>query len=297
MQTQPSQAPIYGLYGENGDTAAPFDLHCETITARSSSYRFEIGQHRHRSFLQLLLVEAGEGDAILEDGVHRLGPASLVMIPPMYRHGFRFAPTIEGLVVTLDAQGPACREVLSGPLSAWFRQGHVLSIPGDADGELLRVLLRHIESETGRRRPDRQGLLDSLVKSALIMAARIGLDTGDQATGDPVRERLANDLLALVDRHYREHRPAAFYAEGLGISAATLNRFCHARFGMATHDLLSRRVIDQACRNLVFTQLPVREIASQLGYDDPAYFYRIFRQRIGMTPKTYRNEQRLKRSF
>lgn len=297
MMTQASQAPIYGLYGESGDRAAPFDLHCETITARSSSYRFEIGQHRHRSFLQLLLVEAGEGDAILEDGVHRLGRASLVMIPPMVQHGFRFAPTIEGLVATLDAQGPACREVLAGPLAAWFTRGRVMSIPDDADGELLKLLLRHIERETGRRRPDHQGLIDSLLKSTLITAARIGLDTDDQARGDLKQDRLASDLLALVDRHFREHRPAKFYAQGLGISAAKLNRVCHARFGMATHDLLSRRVIDQACRNLVFTELPIREIAHQLGFEDPAYFFRYFRRRIGMTPKTYRDDQRQKRSF
>jgi len=34
------------------------------------------------------------------------------------------------------------------------------------------------------------------------------------------------------------------------------------------------------------------KIADWLGFDDPAYFSRLFRQRIGMSPGEYRREWR-----
>jgi AraC family transcriptional activator of pobA len=38
-----------------------------------------------------------------------------------------------------------------------------------------------------------------------------------------------------------------------------------------------------------FRMLPIAQIGLRLGFDDPAYFSRIFRQRIGMPPSEYRS--------
>ena len=44
----------------------------------------------------------------------------------------------------------------------------------------------------------------------------------------------------------------------------------------------------QACRLLDQGSLEVRQIAEQLGYDDPYYFSRLFRKVVGMAPSHYR---------
>jgi transcriptional regulator GlxA family with amidase domain len=40
------------------------------------------------------------------------------------------------------------------------------------------------------------------------------------------------------------------------------------------------------------TNLPVTEIAAQVGYDDPGYLARLFRAHFGTTPANYRRERR-----
>lgn len=38
--------------------------------------------------------------------------------------------------------------------------------------------------------------------------------------------------------------------------------------------------------------LPIGEIATQVGYDDPSYLARLFRREVGTTPARYRRERR-----
>ena len=50
------------------------------------------------------------------------------------------------------------------------------------------------------------------------------------------------------------------------------------------------RVIREARRNLVYTNLPVSTIAYALGFNDPAYFSRIFSASTGLSPRSFRDK-------
>ena len=101
-------------------------------------------------------------------------------------------------------------------------------------------------------------------------------------------------LDTLVNRHLRDHHPAAFYAGHLGISVTHLNRIVKATTGQSTNALMSSRLIEQAKRDLVFTPTNIKQIAYDLGFNDPAYFSRFFTKETGSTPRQYRAEQHAK---
>lgn len=46
--------------------------------------------------------------------------------------------------------------------------------------------------------------------------------------------------------------------------------------------------IDNVCRLLANTDLPVEAVANQVGYTDMKHFHRLFRERMGMTPRADR---------
>ncbi len=48
--------------------------------------------------------------------------------------------------------------------------------------------------------------------------------------------------------------------------------------------------ICKACELLDHTDLGVREIAIELGYDDPYYFSRLFKKIQGVSPSKYRRD-------
>lgn len=75
-----------------------------------------------------------------------------------------------------------------------------------------------------------------------------------------------------------------------GVSAATLKRQLGAE-GVTYRGLLDRLRFDSACEMLAIPQIPIREIANDLGYSGTNNFVRGFRRMTGLTPGDYRRQQ------
>ena len=51
---------------------------------------------------------------------------------------------------------------------------------------------------------------------------------------------------------------------------------------------IAKKRMDNAQELLKSTTLPVQDIASLSGYDDAAYFTRLFKKKTGISPRDYR---------
>lgn len=60
------------------------------------------------------------------------------------------------------------------------------------------------------------------------------------------------------------------------------------RYGESPLADMHRLRINRACELLASTSLSVEAIALQLGYCDASYFYRMFKQRTGLSPSQFR---------
>ena len=82
----------------------------------------------------------------------------------------------------------------------------------------------------------------------------------------------------------------AEYADLLFLSPKTLaNKFNKMHLD-SPNDIIKNRIVLEAKRLLYYTDLTVKEIAYQLGYDDPAYFNRLFARKEGIAPSLYRKQ-------
>jgi len=55
--------------------------------------------------------------------------------------------------------------------------------------------------------------------------------------------------------------------------------------------IIKDRLILEAKRQLKFSNKTVKEIAFELGFDDPAYFSRLFSKGTGSSPAKYRQQE------
>lgn len=277
--------PTYELYGERSGETPDFWLHCETIPARSQLHRWEIGMHRHQSFFQLLYISAGSGDAIFEAQTLRFMSPSVISVPMEVEHGFRFSPDIDGLVVTVIAHR------LTGLPVSWTRKAEVLCLDTTQDAVALDYCLRRLGEEYADRRTGRDVLLDASMKSALVLFARLTRSADGSGQEGQEDGRLAR-FDSLLHRHVREHHAAGFYADALGISPTHLSRIVRAGTGLGLHQLIARKLTEEAKSDLVFTSATVKEIGLRLGFADPAYFSRFFLRQTGITPGVWRQAEK-----
>lgn len=62
--------------------------------------------------------------------------------------------------------------------------------------------------------------------------------------------------------------------------------------GMPPMQYIIRKKIDRAELMLITEEMPIKEIAYNLGYNDHSYFIRLFKKTTGVTPFVYRNNMR-----
>ncbi|PSH68770.1 AraC family transcriptional regulator [Phyllobacterium brassicacearum] len=290
-------APTYGLYGESNAQRPDFWLHWETIASRSQLHNWEIKPHKHDAFLQILYLRGGTGDAVFNGEVHAILPPVMIAIPAKYAHGFRFSKDMDGVVITMAASrfGALGRSFVDAEIGKWFSTPHlVLLHQTEGDRGFLAQTLEKLCQELMQGGLFHADLVEVHLRTAMLMAARItAAGQPEFNAGVEINARM-KALDALVNRHLRDHHPAEFYAGHLGISVTHLNRIVKAATGQSTNALVASRLIDQAKRDLVFTTTHIKQIAYDLGFNDPAYFSRFFTRQTGSTPRQYRAEQHAK---
>jgi AraC family transcriptional activator of pobA len=287
--------PTYELYGEETGERPAFWLHCETIPSRSSLYHWEIELHRHLSFFQILYIASGSGDTVFGDTAHPIRPPVMITVPPALSHGFRFSQDIDGFVFTVLASHLRVSPGERSRLGAWMATPRMTGLDGSDDGRYVALTLARLGAEWEANRSHRTDLLDAYLTSALTLGARLdeARPVADDAA-DTENERRVEHFLGLVQQHHRAHKPAAFYARELSLSPTHLNRITRSITGQSAHEVITRKLTDEARRELVFTRGSVQEISFRLGFADPAYFSRFFLRQTGMTPRAWRLAERAK---
>ena len=89
--------------------------------------------------------------------------------------------------------------------------------------------------------------------------------------------------------HYMQDVSLEQAAEAMGMSSFYFSRFFRTSYNQTFLEYLTAYRIDRAVELLWQTDIPVREIASRVGYTDANYFTKVFKRHLGMTPTDYRN--------
>ena len=97
-----------------------------------------------------------------------------------------------------------------------------------------------------------------------------------------------------VERHYKEQWQVGQYAGLLRVAPARLNRLCLKLAGKSPFEIAQERLMLEACRKLTYVPARVASIAYELGFQDPAYFSRLFKKLMGVTPKEFRRQAQVK---
>ncbi|MDB6080659.1 MAG: AraC family transcriptional regulator, partial [Akkermansiaceae bacterium] len=84
------------------------------------------------------------------------------------------------------------------------------------------------------------------------------------------------------------------YAKMLGVTSGHLNDTVSAQTGRPAGALIRERILLEARRLLLHSELQIAEIAYHLGFGDPSYFARFFRREDGRPPGDFRMEIREK---
>ena len=77
-------------------------------------------------------------------------------------------------------------------------------------------------------------------------------------------------------------------ARAYGVSLAYVSECVRAQTGRTYKELLQKHRMETAARLLRRSDLNIQQIIAQVGYENTSYFYRLFHERYGLSPREYR---------
>lgn len=110
-------------------------------------------------------------------------------------------------------------------------------------------------------------------------------------------ERLMKAAQMLHDSPLADPFPGLQLQRETGLGRAHLDRLYWKEFGITTREYWERLRQDVATRKLESTSLSIKEIGYELGFKQASHFTKWFVNRLGKTPKTYREEGAASRAY
>ncbi|WP_417813196.1 helix-turn-helix domain-containing protein [Thalassospira alkalitolerans] len=296
--------PVYKLYGETGNSmlgpteqlaiSEPEFFHLESIPSRSKLHDLHIQPHRHANLFQLLYITHGHAGIEFDDRQFSMQVGQLLTLPPGTVHGFRFSSDIDGWVISLTDHH--LQEILSPApkLLARLDRPQCVDVSGTAtDPSPTDFLIRQLVTEYYSHHTGRLYALRNILGLLLLGIGRhIPSDDPARLSRKEQKSAKFRKFQSLIETFYKQHKPLEFYAREIGITTTQLNRIAKDIYGMTAIEVLHNRLILEAKRTLIYTDIAVQQIADDLGFRDAGYFSRFFAKKAALPPAQFRQEHR-----
>ncbi|MGS2591650.1 substrate-binding domain-containing protein [Streptomyces hebeiensis] len=132
-------------------------------------------------------------------------------------------------------------------------------------------------------------LLDHTVLGHEEAAALLGRMARERPAGRDRSRAPVHTALVFLYEHYRHRISRWQVAEAAGVSADHLGRLFHRSYGVTVWEYLIRLRVRRAGDRLRLSGDSVHSVARSVGFQDRAYFSRVFRRVTGASPHAYRD--------
>ncbi|NUU59193.1 AraC family transcriptional regulator [Paenibacillus agri] len=232
-----------------------------------------IPPHQHECY-ELVYYIKGLGTCNVGTRSYHFRNSSFSLIPPNTKHDENHQPEADILFVGFHCDNPQMN-ALAGVYE------------DDKEQTVLQNLLR-MKEEFCRKREGFAELLNLQMSEITVHLLRL---LG--ATGSPsLSEDRVQYVMNYMDEHYRQKLPIGSLAEMSGYSYDRFRHLFKERYGCSPLRYLLLKRLDYAKSLLKHTQMHISEVSAASGFVNDAQFCNMFKREIGLTPRTFRINNR-----
>lgn len=244
------------------------------------------GQVHRAEFYQFLWIRGGELRLMLDFRELCLRAEEALLIAPGQVVRYHLEEQSEGFSVLFvpeflgeaHSDRPLLQQILRASLSG--EQGVSLR------GLPIAGLLAQLDCELAREASFEQLIIARSCLRILLAELARSLPNAIGRGGE-----LAGRFFDLVEEEHRRLHQIQDYLQRLGVMEKPLTQAVRQAVGRTPKVYLDQRRLLEAKRYLVYSELSIKEIAYQLGFDEPTNFNKFFRKHAGLTPLDFRAAQ------
>lgn len=276
------------------DPQLPFDLKRMAAIYEAAGGRVD-APHRH-DYYTILLVRDAEGHHMIDFERYPFEPPCVFFVSPGQVHQVVERRKSSGHVITFSPDFLGQNHIRASFISDinLFRD-YGQAPPLRLDAPLLATLqqlIEHMEAYLASPHTYTYEAVGACLKLFLINCHH-ACDLNDAAHTQVVQAGLSilRDFKSVVEAHITAEHKVAFYADRLAVTPDHLNKTVKSMIGKSAKEYLQSRLIVEAKRKLVFTDLSAKEIAYELGFKEPAHFSNFFKKCTRQSVSAFRAQQ------
>ena len=248
--------------------------------------------HRSEAY-KIFFVEEGSGKyqidfqdiEITGSGIFFLSPGqALQVLEEHLSRATQISFNREFYCIETHGKEIACNGVLFNNM----HKGTYLNLD-ESTGVLFKGFIQKLVDELENPGRAHREMLETYLRLILIEALRLNeIEHSAMAVSSEQESRMVGDFIALVDKNFRSIHSVSAYAEQLFISPKSLAKRLKLEGYPRATEIIRDRIVLEAKRDLRYTQKSIKEIAIDLGFEDPGYFTRLFKKAETNSPQNYR---------
>ena len=165
----------------------------------------------------------------------------------------------------------------------------ILSL-SESEIQVFLQIIKNIQDEYNSEDILRENILRSYLNIFLMKSKNFFQLKNAVFLEDNPSSQLVFQFKILLEKNYQKLHLVKEYAQLLSVTCDNLNKATKKSMGMNSSEVITNRIILEAKRLLMHSDMNNNEIAFYLNYDDPSYFSRFFKSKIGISPSDFRKK-------
>lgn len=232
----------------------------------------------------LIYCQDGKGSITLKKKTYSIGPGDCFLLPRNQFHEYAADLEEPWTIYWVHFLGANADALFNTAVKTW--KGNKTFIPFNAERiQLFNRIYRQLER--GYRR-EHLAFANMNFWSFLTSCFYPDLHAANHnAPGTNVVDMAIDYMHQHIDQMLTLQQMSA----RLNLSQSHFSYLFKNGTGYSPIEYFNHLKVQQACQYLLFTTLRIKEIAIQLGIDDPYYFSRMFTKVMGLSPNQYRQKK------
>lgn len=130
-------------------------------------------------------------------------------------------------------------------------------------------------------------MLSRVMANSIINELAVEIARKSSINSEPPKG-IIQDIVAWLNANYKKEVSLSQIADIFSLTPNYIGHLFKSTMGISYNDYLNSLRLKSACHLLVISDLSVREIASESGFNSVEYFNSLFKKYYGVTPSQYR---------
>ena len=244
----------------------------------------------HLSYLSIIWNNTADTTIVVDNVTYNLKKNEIMFLTELHKVDFS---TIDTLNVIRFNRSFYCLDNHDSEIGCkgilFFGASRVPIISLNKENEASISLLWTIFNKEFQAQDELQGeMLQMLLKRFLILCTRIFKCQNKIVEVEETKMDIIRNFTFLVEVHYKNKHSVAEYADLMNKPAKSLTNLFSSHINRSPLQIIQDRIILEAKRMLISTEIPIKEITFELGFEDMPSFSRFFKNKLGISPKAYR---------